>query len=409
MYPETYQFNRRRRLPDTPSANSSKNNDIHANTDDDPNKTVIGSPESFKFKRLDVAGEPIKKTKKSVTYAVPWSPPETFAFRRGFRPDFTPRTTPNTTKSFHPETYKFRRRTRATLDDSYTTDVVLDLEGRLNSPIRMDLTAAAENNKRDEPSVTKKPIDWYPPLPVESYRFTRLQTERGRDRDQDTGDPAADNAKRHTMAEERQERWKVEENERYLVPPETYRMHTGYVRAEPPGTYLDKRLPAKPKTAPATSSNRRRPKQTCGCLFFAYHGYCQGNHQNDSRQYYNMDPQSRTGETIAWQQYRYPADVSSTSTPPFSTSTSTSTSSSHNGHAAHSRVQSQSHPRAMDRILLIETRVLGYPQQQQQPTTRTRRGGATVRTESIPPSQRPSNALLDIEYDDDVMYDDDDW
>jgi hypothetical protein len=65
----------------------------------------------------------------------------------------------------------------------------------------------------------------------------------------------------------------------------------------------------------------------------------------------------------------------------------------------------------MDRILHIETRVVGYGydghRQQAKPA---RRGKATVYTESVLPARRVGNALLEVEHDDDddAMYDDDD-
>ena len=307
-HPETYQFRRRRDLFTTTGSTNSNSTPSTANKSIDvqsssysspPRRSrhviveekpeVMKSPESYKIQRLYMAEGP--KKKKVLSFAEPWkSPPETYSMKRGYRPEYASshRNKEMKTKSELPTTYQFRRIYRY-----HTTDHSSDTKKQQQQPVEVD-----EIKNMDSLG------DMYRPLPIESYRFTRLLVPR--EKVIFSKETAEERAIRR--AHETTIRWDEIEDARYYVPPESYRMNTAYLRAEPKGTYKDHRInrAVHPVSAPSSSSavpQRRRQRTTCSCLFFAYHGYCHGNHEAETRKYYNIDPESTMGDTIAWREY----------------------------------------------------------------------------------------------------------
>ena len=340
--PETYQFRRRRDLfASSGSTSSSNSTPSTANKSIDVQPSYLSpprrsrnaivveekaagmkSPESYHFQRLYMAEGP--KKKKNLTFAEPWkSPPESFAMKRGYRPEYTSshRNSEMKTKSEQPESYQFRRVYRYHMTEQ-STDTKKQQQ---QQPEELD-----EIKKMDSLR------DMYQPLPIESYRFTRLLIPR--EKITISKETVEEQAMRR--ANETTIRWDEIEDARYYVPPESYRMNTSYLRAEPKGTYKDAYPQAtrdgnagsmltdyrhdhqRIRSAPSSSSSsstpqpHHRPRTTCSCLFFAYHGYCHGNHEAETRKYYNIDPESATGDTIAWREYpnhsAYPNHTNST-------------------------------------------------------------------------------------------------
>jgi hypothetical protein len=297
-YPHTYVFRARRRgggASGTPSTatESSRNSSPpsvfltvpDAATADDTDvarassalaasQSIMKSPETYKMKRLDLHAS----VPRAVTFAVPFSPPQTFTMRRGYRPESAPRNFSSAAAiaaqnaSLYPETYRFRRSRDGGGRDVEEMDTDTTTLG----------TAADrhDDRPRGDKAPTSNPMAWYSPLPPESYRFTRMDVRRspataGGNTDSDSAQKRA--------AEERRRRRQEEEDAQYREAPRSYKFNTSYLRAEPKGTFADKRVPARPTAteAAAAAAAKRRPTTTCGCLFFAYHGYC--DHGDDTR------------------------------------------------------------------------------------------------------------------------------
>jgi len=266
-------------------------------------QSIMKSPETYKMKRLDLHAS----VPRAVTFAVPFSPPQTFTMRRGYRPESAPRNFSSAAAiaaqntSLYPETYRFRRSRDGGERDEEEMDTDTTTLGTADGH---------DDRPRGDRAPTSNPMAWYRPLPPESYRFTRMDVRRspataGGNTDSDSAQKRA--------AEERRRRRQEEEDAQYREAPRSYTFNTSYLRAEPKGTFADKRVPARPTAteAAAAAAAKRRPTTTCGCLFFAYHGYC--DHGDDTRRYYNVDPESHTGEYIAWQEYTAPSSAPSSS------------------------------------------------------------------------------------------------